>query len=246
MSVLKDRICLVTGSSRGLGKAIAIALANNGATVILHGSSEKTRSVIAELPTPEKQKHHCVVADFNRREGVDDFCNSVKKITDKLHVIIHNAAILGKRATIEKYPVQDFENVMRVNLKAPFSISQQLTPLLRNGKDGSIIFVTSGVAEKVIRSQTWGAYSISKSGLEALAWILAAELQPDKIRVNLVNPGELRTDMHAEAFPDLNPMDFAPVEKATPIFVYLSRSDTKEAIPLNKSFEAQGWKEPLK
>jgi len=107
-------------------------------------------------------------------------------------VIIHNAAIMGKRIPIESYPIQQFENVMRINLKAPFSITQQLLPLLRNANKPSLIFVSSDVGQKKPGLKTWGACAISKFGFEGLAWVLAEELE-DKVRVNVINLGQIST-----------------------------------------------------
>jgi len=205
---LQGRVCFVTGASRGIGRAIALKLAENGATLLIHATTDvKITEVLSSLPTTHNQRHQKIVGDFDSREGILNVGNQVKQTTNKLDLIIHNAGTLGLRSKIEDYPVELFEKVMRINTKAPFVLTKALLPLLRNGENSSLVFVTSRVGQKgLVPLKTWGAYSISKFALDGLTWILAEELgeEQPKIRVNSVNPGGTRTEMRATAFPEVS------------------------------------------
>eukprot|EP01120_Amphizonella_sp_Union-15-10_P014520 TRINITY_DN7057_c0_g1_i4.p1 TRINITY_DN7057_c0_g1~~TRINITY_DN7057_c0_g1_i4.p1 ORF type:complete len:243 (-),score=36.87 TRINITY_DN7057_c0_g1_i4:89-817(-) len=224
--MLCSRKCVVTGSSRGLGKTIALALASHGATVIIHGTKkELLESVLKELPRPHNQNHDFICADLGSREGIKLFCTQIKASTKALDVLIHNAAIVGVPETpLESYPIQEFENLMRINLKAPFHLTQNLLPQIRNATNPSIIFVSCDIGKKEssrsVGLKGRGAYAISKFGLEGLAWVLADELAEEKIKVNVVNPSDLGTETVAN------------------VFVYLSRPDVDVT---NQTFNAKDW-----
>jgi NAD(P)-dependent dehydrogenase (short-subunit alcohol dehydrogenase family) len=233
--LLADRVCLITGSSRGIGLGIARVFAANGAIVTLHGRDRATLSqALASLP--ESLNHTYVVADLNTREGSEKLVERFHKLQKKLDVLVHSAGILGPLTPLAGYPEKDWNEVIRVNLTAPFLLTQALLPLLRKGDHPSVVFISSTLG-RVGRAE-WGAYVVSKFGVEGLTQVWAHELQGDNIRVNAVNPGGTRTQMRAAAYPEEDPRTLPTPEDISPIFVWLARPDTHSN---GKSLEARDW-----
>jgi len=210
--LLAGRVCLVTGSSRGIGLGIARVFADNGAFVTLHGRDKATlRKSLASLP--ESPKHNYIAADLNTLEGSEALVERFVRLHEKLDVLVH-----------------------RVNLTVPFLLTQKLLPLLRKGDHPSVIFISSGVG-RVGRAE-WGAYVVSKFGVEGLTQVWAQELRGENIRVNAVNPGGTRTQMRAAAYPQEDPKTLPTPEDISPVFVWLARADTH----INgQSLEARDW-----
>jgi len=232
MSQLKDRNCLVTGASGGIGIAVAISLANHGANVFVQGrDAQSLEKVFNSLPTVDRQQHHIIIADFGTREGVQTLCNEVKALTDHLDVVILNASVQSPPKPFQSIPIDEFERVMRINLKAPFMICQQLLPLLRKGCSPSIIIVTSSVGHKTkeTRLASRGAYAVSKFGLEGLTWLIADELKQEGIRVNAICIEETQSS---------EMKDQEPENEATGPFLFLSRADT---VVTNEMLTSKNW-----
>jgi NAD(P)-dependent dehydrogenase (short-subunit alcohol dehydrogenase family) len=233
--LLAGRVCLITGSSRGIGLGIARVFADNGAIVTLHGRDEVTlRQSLASLP--ESPKHSYIAADLNTLEGSKKLAERLIRLHEKLDVLVHSAGILGPKTPLVTYPQKDWDEVIRVNLTVPFLLTQELLPLLRKGDHPSVIFISSGVG-RVGRAE-WGAYVVSKFGIEGLTQVWADELRGENIRVNAVNPGGTRTQMRAAAYPEEDPMILPAPEDVAPVFVWLARTDTE----INgQSLEARDW-----
>ena len=204
--VLHGRIILVTGAGDGLGKAVSLALARHGATVVLLGKTlrklEKVHDEIVALgaPTP-------AIAHLNLETALapdyDALVDSLQTEYGRLDGLLHNAAILGTLAPTELYDVATFGRVLHVNLTAAFALTHVCLPLLRASEDASIVFTTSSVGRR--GRAYWGGYAVSKFGVEGLSQVLADELSTDgRIRSNCLNPGRLRTAMRAQAFPGEN------------------------------------------
>jgi NAD(P)-dependent dehydrogenase (short-subunit alcohol dehydrogenase family) len=233
--LLEGRVCLITGSSRGIGLGIARVFANNGAIVTLHGRDKATlRQSLASLP--ESAKHTYVAADLNTLEGSKKLAERLIRLHEKLDVLVHSAGILGPKTPLATYPQKDWHEVIQVNLTVPFLLTQEVLPLLRKGDHPSVIFISSGLG-RVGRAE-WGAYAVSKFGVEGLTQVWADELQGENIRVNAVNPGGTRTRMRAAAYPEEDPMILPTPEDIAPVFVWLARADTE----INgQSLEARDW-----
>lgn len=220
---LRDRIGLVTGSSRGIGLGVARAFAADGAQVVLHGRSEMDlRGRRGALPGD--QEHSWIAADLGPRDGVLRMIEEMERRFSRLDILVHCAGILGPRVSLDRYPRPDWEAVLHLNLTVPFLLTQGLLPLLRKGNAPSVVFVSSGVGKRGVA--TWGGYSVSKVGLGAVAQIWAEELGSEGIRVNAVNPGGTRTDMRAQAFPEEDPSTLPTPEDIAPVFVWLARPDS--------------------
>ncbi len=152
-----------------------------------------------------------------------------------LEILVNNASILGKRGPIAELDVATWDEVIRVNTSSLFYVTRPLIPHLVSRGRGSIINVSSSVGRK--GKPNWGAYAVSKFGLEGFTQVLAAELEPKGVRVNSVNPGATRTDMRAEAYPDEDPVTLPTPEDIAEIFVYLA-SDESRAVT-GQAFEAR-------
>lgn len=239
--LIKNRVCLITGANRGIGKAIATSLDQFGAKLILHGRDKAgLESLRASLTFADQ--HDILVADLSHVSEIEKMSAIIDTNYQKLDILINNAGVLGPRMPLEHYPVQTWDEVLAINLKAPFLLTQKLIPKLKKGNKASVVFVTSGVGRR--GPAEWGAYSVSKFGIESITQVYAIELARHHIRVNAVNPGGTRTDMRAAAFPEEDPSSLPSPEQITPLFVYLTRPDITLT---GQSLEAQDWigKDPL-
>ncbi len=220
---LAGQVILVTGASSGLGRAVAIASARAGATVILSGrNAAKLNTVYDEIVTGGAPRPAIAVLDLATATAVDydALCKVIGQEFGKLDGLVHAAGLLGDRTPVEQYHVPTWCKVLHVNLTAPFILTQVLLPHMRAAKQASIVFVSSGVVHKP--RAFWGAYAVSKTGLEALRALLHEELQQEaNIRVNSVNPGRMRTAMRAAAYPAEDPNSLPTPDAVTPTFLYL-------------------------
>ena len=235
---LKDKVVLVTGGSKGLGKGITQKFLENGAKVIICARNpEILKNTADELKNDGELSF--LTADLNNPDDIALIKNYITEKYGKLDVLVNNAGILGINTKIEDYPEDLWKEVIDINLNAQVFITKALIPLLKKSKNGSIINVSSTVG-RTGRSE-WGAYSVSKFGIEALTQILAQELKDYNIRVNSVNPGGTRTDMRAAAVPDEDPSTLpTPLDNA-PVFLYLA-SDESIGVT-EKQFNAREWQE---
>jgi len=234
--ILSNRICLITGSSRGIGLGVARVFADNGASVVLHGKDEKLlpRS-LATLSEPKQ--HSYITADLKTPAGAGVLAAAFLRLHEKLDVLVHSAGILGPpKIPLAEYPMASWLDVLHLNLTAPFLVTQALLPALRKGDHPSLIFVSSGVGYK--GRAGWGAYSVSKFGVEGLNQVWADELAAESIRVNAVNPGGTRTQMRAAAYPQEDPTTLPTPEEIAPVFVWLARADTAAT---GQSLAARDW-----
>ena len=226
--LLKDRVILVTGATDGIGKALALRCAELGAQVVLHGRNQKKLEAVYDevVAIPGAQRPTIAMMDLLTADGAayTSLVDSLEKEFGRLDGLVHNASILGKRHSIEQYDPGEWQQVMHVNLTAPFVLTQMLLPLLKESKDPSIIFTSSGVGR--VGKAYWGAYSVSKFGTEALSQILANEHPHTAARFNCINPGGTRTKMRLAAFPAEDPDDLPTPEDVLPTYLYLLGPDS--------------------
>jgi NAD(P)-dependent dehydrogenase (short-subunit alcohol dehydrogenase family) len=235
---LAGRVIMITGASGGLGRALALACAGAGASVILSGrNARKLEGVYDEIEALGAPQPAIGMLDLATATAAD--YDGLAQIIDaefgRLDGLVHAAALLGDRTPIEHHDVPTWCRVLHVNLTAPFVLTQVLLPALRKSADASVIFVASGV----VRNQRpfWGAYAVSKTGQESLRDMLSQELESARnIRVNSVNPGRLRTPMRAAAYPAEDPNTVPLPAAVTGSFLYLLSS---EARGTGGYFEAQ-------
>lgn len=200
---LAGRVIAITGASDGLGRAVALACARHGASVVLIGRSErKLEAVHTEIAAAGGPEAAIGVLDLERALAADydRLAAALAERYGRLDGLLHNAALLGTLAPIEHYDVPTWCRVLHVNLTAAFALTQVLLPLMKRSADASVVFTSSSVGRR--GRAYWGAYAVSKFGLEGLSQVLADELEgTSAIRVNTLNPGRARTAMRRQAYP---------------------------------------------
>lgn len=201
---LADRIALITGASRGIGHATALALAKAGAHVI---AIARTVGGLEELDDAIKTAGGTatlVPLDLRDFDALDRLGASLNERYGKLDVLVANAGILGPLSPMSHVEPKAFDDVMAVNVTANYRLIRSLDPLLQKSDAGRAVFLTSGAAWAPIAY--WGPYSVSKAAVELMARIYAAETATTKLGVNIFNPGPIRTRMRATAMPGEDPM----------------------------------------
>ncbi|HTV83872.1 MAG TPA: glucose 1-dehydrogenase [Dyella sp.] len=192
MSHLTGKTALVTGASRGIGRAAALALAKAGAQVLIHyGSAQSEAEAVVEEIRKAGGRAEKVGADLSAPNGPHDLAKQVRGIVgDRLDILVANAGV-SKAAPIEELSVEDFDRLFAVNVRAPYFLVQQLMPTLSTGS--SIIFTSSLAARSAVGNLS--AYAASKGAVDTMVKHFAAALGPRGIRVNAVAPGIVDTDM---------------------------------------------------
>lgn len=237
--LLDDRVILVTGAGDGIGRAAALAYAEYGADVVLLGRTEqKLEAVFDEIVAGTKTRPVVVPADLLHasEDAVTTLNHAIRREYARLDGILHNASLLGPREPIAHYPVQDWLDVMQVNVNAAFMLTRGLLPLLEEAPDASVLFTSSGVGRR--GRANWGAYAVSKFAVEGLVEVLADELAPD-VRVNSLNPGATRTAMRAAAYPEEDPATLPSAEDHMRLYLYLMGPDSKGTT--GRRFDARSW-----
>ena len=217
---MAGRLALITGASRGLGAAVALAYAREGAHCILVA---RTVGGLAEVDDQIKAvggSATLVPLDVTDGPGIDRLGGALYERYRRLDVLVGNAAILGTLSPLGHIEPKTFEQVMAVNVTANWRLIRSLDPLLRQSEAGRAIFVTSGISHKIV--PYWGAYAASKAALDTMVGIYAAEVAHTNVRVNLFNPGPMRTALRREAFPGEDPMQQTPPEVHTESLVRLA------------------------
>lgn len=218
---LSGRIAMVTGASRGIGRAVALALAEAGAHVILTARTAGALESVDDEIRARGGSATIMQLDLRKGDRVDAIGPTIFPRWGRLDILIANAGVLGPLSPLPHVTADSWEYVMQVNLEANWRLIRSLDPLLRLSDAGRAIFVTSGAASG--RHAYWGPYAVSKAGLEALARSWAAELENTSVRVNIVNPGPIATAMRAKAFPGEKPETLPKPEDIAPLFVQLAQ-----------------------
>lgn len=217
---LKDRLALITGASRGLGRATALAMAEAGAHVILvartTGALEELDDEIQKVGEPAT----LLTLDLRKGDGIDGLGPTIFERWGKLDIMVANAGMLGPLSPLPHVTADAWQQVIDVNLTANWRLIRTLDPLLKRSDAGRAVFISSGAAEG--HYAYWGPYAVSKAGLEALAKTYAAECANTEIRVSIVNPGAMRTNMRAKAFPGEDPMTLPAPADVAPLIVELA------------------------
>ena len=234
--MLESKVALVTGASRGLGRALALAYAGEGASLVLNSRREEGVRPVAEEAENLGAEVLGLAADVSEGANVEGMVRAAVDRFGHVDVLVNNAGLLGSRLRIEDYPEDEWRRVIDANLTGPYLVSKATIPHMREG--GSIINVVSGVS--VEGRAEWGAYSVSKFGVEGLTQILAAELEGRDIRVNAVDPGGMRTDMRAADYPGEDPTIRITPEENTAVFLYLASEESKGVT--GERFKAQEFR----
>jgi len=223
---LTGRIALLTGASRGIGAATALALARAGAHVVavartIGGLEELDDAIRAVGGTAT-----LVPLDLTDTDGIIRLAAALLQRYQRLDVLIGNAGLVGPSSPLDHLQPKDWEEVMAVNVTANWHLIRAMDALLRRSDAGRAVFISSGAAHNMRAYR--GPYSVSKAALEALARTYAAETVSTAVRVNLVNPGPTRTRMRAQVMPGENPMTLPPPEAVAEKIVALCLPDFTE------------------
>lgn len=201
---LSGKIALVTGASRGIGRAVALELAKAGAHIV---ATARTVGGLEELDDEIRKLGSAatlVPLDIKDFPALDRLGASLFERFKKLDVLVGNAGQLGVLSPVGHIDPKTWDDVMAVNLTANYRLIRSLDPLLRASDAGRAVFITSGVARNV--RAYWGLYAASKAALDALVMAYAGELGKTNVKANLFNPGPIRTRMRAKAMPGEDPM----------------------------------------
>lgn len=223
MPALDGRLALVTGASRGIGAAVAKRLAAEGAHVILVA---RTQGGLEELDDAVRQaggKATLAPMDLRDFDKIDQMGAALHQRFKKLDVLAACAGVLGTLSPTGHFDPKVWQEVMEVNLTANYRLIRSLDPLLRQSQSGRAIFVTCAAARDL--APYWGAYAASKAALEAMVKIYAGEVAQTALKVNLVDPGPVRTLLRATAFPHEDRGKLRKPDEVTEIFVKLADAD---------------------
>lgn len=224
---LKDKVIVVTGAGNGIGAAIAKHYATYGAHIILLDKNipalEKTYDEIVELATSTDPSIYPL--DL-KGATIEDYATLVASINDnygQLDGVVHCAATLGQISPVAHQDPKSWAETLHVNLTAPYLLTKACLSLLEKANTASVIFTTDANQNKAYQS----AYGIAKAGIESLSKQLADELESEgRIRVNCIDPGTVRTDLHARAFPGIDPTHLPAAQDITNAYLFLMSDDS--------------------
>src|SRR5271168_2665411 len=227
------RIAVVTGASRGIGRAAAVALAGSGAHVVAlartQGALEELDDEIRALRPRAETPVTLAPMDLRDFAAIDRLGEALYRRWGRLDAFVGNAGALGVLSPLHHLDPKTWDDVMAVNVTANWRLIRSLDPLLRRSAAGRVAFVTSAVASRAELPAYWGPYATSKAALDALARTYAAEtLNTSQIRVILINPGPLRTAMRATAMPGEDPATLRGPEQLAPKIVEICSPDWTE------------------
>jgi NAD(P)-dependent dehydrogenase (short-subunit alcohol dehydrogenase family) len=239
------RVVMVTGAGSGIGRSVALALAQAGAEVVLLGRTVKklegVHAEIQKLATQDAAIREASIVPLDLEKALaadyEALAAAIAQRYGRLDGLLHNAALLGSLTPIEQYDVPLFMRVMHVNVTAAFVLTQYLLPLLRKSADASVLFTSSGVGAR--GRAYWGAYAVSKFAVEGLTQVLAPELEnTSSVRVNIIDPGKVRTNMRRQAYPSEDAQTLPLPESLTAPYLALLGPASRGVTGLR--FQAQG------
>lgn len=237
---LEGRTALVTGASRGLGAALAHSLARSGAKVVLVARGERELEDVERAIRSTGGEAFAVPGDVGDKAAIHRIAGVAAAVAGPIDLLVHNASTLGKtplRMLLDT-DCEDLERVLDVNLVGPFRLTKVVAGSMALRGTGLVVHVSSDAS--VNAYPTWGAYSVSKAALDHLGRVLSAELSGFGVKVIGVDPGEMRTRMHAEALPEADPDTLAaPEDVAARITSMIVHSD---AIASGARIEAATWR----
>ncbi|NKC14616.1 MAG: YciK family oxidoreductase [Gammaproteobacteria bacterium] len=237
-ALLQGRVILVTGAGRGIGRTAALTFATHGATTVLLGRKvpalESLYDDILAAGGPQPAIYPLDLLGANPSDYAD-MAGRLGGALGHLDGLLLNAGQLGTLGPLEHSDPEEFVRVLHVNLTANYLLCRACLPLMRQSADASIVLISSDVGRK--GAAYWGAYSISKHGIEGLTQVLAGELEQTQVRVNALNPGAVRTAMRANAYPAEDRRGLPEPQALMVPYLYLLGPDSKGVT--GNSFDAQ-------
>ena len=220
---LQDRIAVITGASRGIGRAVALGFAAEGAHVILVA---RTVGALEEVDDEIRKiggKATLVPLDLTDFDAIDRLGASIYERWGKLDILVANAGTLGVLTPVSHLEIKAWDKILNTNITANWRMIRSFEPLLKRSDAGRAIFVTSGAAHK--NKPYWGGYAMSKAALEALVKTWAAECANTNIKANLLSPGPTRTAMRKQAMPGEDPTTLTKPADLVPLFIEMASAD---------------------
>ncbi len=224
---LKDRIALITGASRGIGRAVAEKFAQEGAHVLLLARNRKALERVDDAIRAAGGKASLIPLELGDGKSIDALGPTLYERFGRLDILVGNAAILGRLSPLTHIASEHWERVLAINVTANWRLIRTLDPLLRRSDAGRVIFVTSSGVANSGRAY-WAPYSVSKAALECLAKTYAHETADSPIKVNLIDPAATATRMRHEAYPGEDQATLAKPEEIAEHFVALAMADFTE------------------
>ena len=220
---MKGHVVLVTGASRGIGRAAALYLARQGVQVIITGRTIGALEALDDEIKEMRGQAAIVPLDQNDYEAMPRLAQIIFERWGRLDGFVANAGMLGGMAPLPHIEGENFEQVLRVNLISVWHQIKVLDPLLRAAPAGRAVLISSGAAHG--KRAFWGGYAVSKAGLEALGRIWADESEQTQLKINMLDPGAVATGMRAEAYPGEDPAGLLSATAMAPVFGYLLSAD---------------------
>ena len=234
----KNKNILITGASKGIGRAVSKELSRLGANIILLAKNETLLDSIYDEIIETSNTTPCIIkCDLSDLDEIksQEIVNIISEEYKSLDCIIHNAATIEKMSNIEDFDLKSWERILKVNLTSSFLLTKFLLPLMKSTKNPRLIFTSSGVAFE--GKAFWGAYSVSKGGSKVLSEILSDELEHiENFKVFNFNPMATRTDMRAMAFPAEDPHQLKSVDKLIPYYKWMISEMSNDSNEVNISF----------
>ena len=231
---LENKVALITGGSRGIGKAVAAAFAREGAKLALCArSTDELQQTVAELHGMKAQAQGWP-CDVTMESSVKDFVHEAQRAFGRIDILVNNAGVMTRPAPMVELEVRKWDYTIAVNLRGPFLVTQAVLPFMLKQKSGSVINVSSTIGRGAYAN--FVAYATSKWGLEGFTQTLAAELRSSHIQVNSVEPGYVATKL--TGYRGSNP------ESVTDVFVYLASDESKSVT--GKMLSSSTWKSQMK
>ena len=227
--LLAQRVVLVTGASRGIGRAVALACAQHGATVVLHGRNiDLLEALYDKITTGGWSEPATLPLDLGTASE-REYINAARLIEEqlgRLDGIVHCASHLETLSSLETQTIDEWQRMLRINLIAPFAINQACAQLLRNSPDAAVVLTSEMHASAP--AAFWGGYAVSKAGLETLALIQADEWSGEQHpRINTIIPGPVNSPLRNKTHPGELADSLPPPEALAPLFLYLLGPDSR-------------------
>jgi NAD(P)-dependent dehydrogenase (short-subunit alcohol dehydrogenase family) len=223
---LQGRVALVTGASRGIGRAVAVGLAARGAHVVL---AARTQGALEEADDEIRAIGGAATLlpiDLRNGDNIDPLGPSLLQRFGRLDILVHNAGALGKLTPVGHIRPEDFAECVAVNFAAAYRLIRTCEPLLKASDAGRAVFVTTNLARSA--RAFWGAYAATKAGMESLVLTWADEVEKSALRVNLFNPGGTATRMRAQAYPGEDPNTLPTPQDVAPPLIQLCLPETTQ------------------